>query len=95
VCSPIRNVLPDRMRRAYALATSGPGTLAARAAARLAGARRPGIGWDVTDGPWFANMLATLSFDGRAARLRFDRAKPGGLVPVCERELGPDQRESV
>jgi hypothetical protein len=90
VCSPMRGVLPKKMRRAYALATSGPGALAARACARLAGARRPSIRWRVTAGPWFVNMLATLDFDGRGARIRFDRSgtpEHPVLLPVHESDL--------
>jgi hypothetical protein len=92
VCSPIRNVVPDRLRRVQALVSSGPGRIAAGVAARLAGARPPrGIRWRIAAGPWFANMLATLTFDERGARVRFDRteAEAGrpGLVTVHEREL--------
>lgn len=90
VCSPIRNVMSAKLRRAHALATSAPGALAARAAARLAGARQPGLRWNATAGTWFDNMLATLSYDGRAARLRFDRAEAREhpvLVPVHEMSL--------
>jgi phosphodiesterase/alkaline phosphatase D-like protein len=92
VCSPIRNVVPDRLRRVQALVSSGPGRLAAGVAARLAGARPPrGIRWRIAAGPWFANMLATLTFDGRGARVRFDRTEPEagrpGFVTVHDREL--------
>jgi hypothetical protein len=77
VCSPIRNVVPGRLRQAQALVSSRPGRLAARAVARLAGAPAPrGIHWRIAAGPWFANMLATLTFDGRGARVRFDRTEP-------------------
>jgi phosphodiesterase/alkaline phosphatase D-like protein len=92
VCSPIRNVVPDRLRQVQALVSSGPGRLAAGVAARLAGARPPrGIRWRIAAGPWFANMLATLTFDGRSARVRFDRTEPEagrpGFVTVHDREL--------
>lgn len=94
VCSPIRQFMSARLRRAYALASSGPGTLLATAAARLAGAPAPAIRCRVTAGPWFANMLATLDFDGRRARIRFDRAVPSGagasaphLIPAHESAL--------
>jgi hypothetical protein len=91
VCSPIHNVLPDKFRRGQELITSRAGELAGRVLARLAGARRPQIRWRVTHGPWFANMLATLEFDGRQARIRFDGpvADTAGtrLQPVCTAEL--------
>ena len=41
--------------------------------ARLAGVRRPQIRWRITHGSWFHNMLSALEFDGRRARIRFDR----------------------
>jgi hypothetical protein len=94
VCSPIHNLMPERMRLARRLITSRPGELLAGAAARLAGVRAPRARWRVTEGPWFANMLAELCYDGRRARIRFDRTLPGtssapGLERACEAELNP------
>ena len=83
------------------MATSA-GELAGRALAALAGAGKPQIAlagagkpqirWRITRGPWFDNMLAALEFDGRTARIRFDRTVPGAsgsphLQPVCETGL--------
>ena len=64
----------------------------AGALARLAGLRKPRIRWRITRGPWFHNMLSALEFDGRRARIRFDRAvcDPAGvphLQRVCEADL--------
>ena len=92
VCSPIHNVMPQSMRRGQQLATSRAGELAGVALARLAGVSKPGIRWRITQGPWFDNMLSALEFDGRAARIRFDRAAadPSGnpsLQLVCETPL--------
>ena len=92
VCSPIHNVMPQSMRRGQQLATSRAGELTGVALARLAGAGKPDIRWRITQGPWFDNMLSALEFDGRAARIRFDRAAadPSGnpsLQPVCEMPL--------
>lgn len=92
VCSPIHNVLPDSFRRAQQLATSRVGELAGGALARLAGVRKPRITWRITRGPWFLNMLSALEFDGRRARIRFDRTvtDPAGaphLQSVCEADL--------
>lgn len=94
VCSPIHNVLPRSLRRGYRLAASRAGGLAGTALARLARARRPGIRWRVTQGPWFDNMLCALEFSGRTARIRFDRAGSDasgnpGLQQACEVQL-PD-----
>ena len=92
VCSPMHNVLPRSLRRAHRLATSRAGELAAGVLARLAGVRKPRIRWRITHGPWFANMLCALEFNGRAGRIRFDRAVPDAsgepiLQPVLETVL--------
>ena len=89
VCSPIHNLLPDTLRRGQRLVTSSAGGLAGRALARLAGVSRPEIGWRITCGPWFDNMLCTLQFDRRKARIHFDRTVPDEaatphLHPVCD-----------
>jgi hypothetical protein len=88
VCSPIHNLLPDKLRLGHRLITSGPGSLLTTAAARLAGAPAPRMRWRVTNGPWFANMLAELCFEGRRASIRFDRAISGGPGPAGAPGLG-------
>jgi PhoD-like phosphatase len=92
VCSPIHNLLPNSFRRGQRVATSRAGGLLGTALARLAGVPRPEIRWRVTCGPWFDNMLSVLEFDGRAARIRFERttqdtAGTARLAQVCEAEL--------
>ncbi len=92
VCSPIHNVLPSSLRRGQQLVTSRAGELLGTVLARLAGVSGPAIRWRITRGPWFSNMLSTLEFDGRTARIRFDRAATAGagsprLQPGCEAEL--------
>jgi hypothetical protein len=92
VCSPIHNLLPGRLRRSQQLAASRAGGLAGAALARLAGVSGPRLGWRITRGPWFQNMLATLEFRGRKARISFCRTAPGPaqtprLQPVCDAEL--------
>ena len=88
VCSPIHNALPPTFRLGQEAVTSRAGSVAGAALARLAGVGRPGIGWRITRGPWFGNMLATLEFGGRRARISFARpAGPASLQPVSETEL--------
>jgi hypothetical protein len=62
------------MRYAQRLASTRFSGLLGTLAATAAGARVPRIKWRVTAGPWFANMIAVLDYDGRGARVRFDRA---------------------
>ena len=47
-------------RRTQKLAISRAGGLAGAALARLAGVPRPRIGWRITRGTWFRNMLCAL-----------------------------------
>lgn len=92
VCSPIHNALPRSFRRGQQVATSQAGELLGGTLARLAGVSQPEIQWRITHGPWFHNMLSALEFDGRAARIRFERTAPEAagsprLQEVCETGL--------
>jgi hypothetical protein len=92
VCSPFHQAMPPKMRYAQRLASNRASGLIGTAVATLAGARVPGIKWRITEGPWFDNMIATLEFDGRAARVRFDRATTDTsgaphLTATCEASL--------
>jgi PhoD-like phosphatase len=81
VCSPYRNPLEKRERQTIRVGMSKPFEAVARALARLAGVRDPGIGWRMTgDGPWFDNQVATLTIEGRRIDMRLEKA-----VPVNER----------
>ena len=82
VCSPYRNPLDSRERQAIRLGMSRPFATCARALARSAGVKDPGIRWRLTGGgPWFDNQVASLLIDGRQMRMRLDKA-----VPVDTRE---------
>ena len=92
VCSPIHNLLPQSFRRGQQLTTSRAGELAGGGLARMAGVRNTRIRWRITRGPWFYNMLSALEFEGRKARIRFDRTGADAtgtphLAPVCEADL--------
>jgi len=88
VCSPLRNALEPSMRRVHRLAMTPAGERIGRALARLAGARRPAIGWRVLRGPWFDNQVATMELDGRGIELRIERA-PAGHDPDPDPSLDP------
>jgi hypothetical protein len=92
VCSPMHNLLPGKFRLLQRIITSRAGVAIGRALARLAGVPAPQLSWELTRGPWFPNMLATLVFRGRRATVRFDRSAPDPaqrphLVPVGESSL--------
>ena len=74
VCSPIHNLLPDNFRQLQRIVTSRAGAVIGATLARLARVPAPQLSWRITKGPWFPNMLAALDFDGRHARVRFDRS---------------------
>jgi hypothetical protein len=60
VCSPIRNPLPRVMRFATAAAAYGLARPIGHLAARSAKVPEPPFRWDLVEGPWFDNNLATL-----------------------------------
>ena len=80
------------MRLAQGLASTRASGLIGTAVATLAGARVPKLKWRVTEGPWFENMIATLTYGGARAALRFDHAVTDAngsprLAPVLETDL--------
>jgi PhoD-like phosphatase len=92
VCSPIHNVLPEHYKRLHQLTTSRPGGVLGATLAKLAGARKPRLRWQITQGSWFHNILSSLEYDGRRARIRFaravcDDADVPRLQSVCETDL--------
>jgi len=77
VCSPYRNPLDKRERRAIRL-LFGKGTRrVTRALARAAGVPDPEIGWRFLEGPHFDNQVASLALDGRSARIKLEKTQAG------------------
>ncbi|GAA1017162.1 metallophosphatase [Acrocarpospora pleiomorpha] len=62
VCSPIRNPLSRTLRLANIIAQFGVATLVGGLIARTARLPKPPFKWRITNGPWFSNALATLTF---------------------------------
>jgi hypothetical protein len=92
VCSPYRNPLDEKERRAIRIGFTRPFSAAMRALGRRAGVRDPGIRWRLAEGPYFDNQVATLRIDGREAVLQLDKTVPGEeqerrLECVFERRL--------
>jgi hypothetical protein len=92
VCSPLRNPLDSRERRTIKLGMTRAAAAIGRGLARAAGVEGEPLTWEITDGPWFDNQVATLDLDGR--RCTFGIAKAVGradeqprLVNVASRTL--------
>ena len=78
-CSPLRNPLDGRERRAIRVAMTKPAFVLARAFSRAAGVEREPVRWrSLGGGPWFDNQLATLELRGRRCDLRLEKAVSGG-----------------
>ena len=84
VCSPYRNPLDERERKAIRAGFSQPAQMLARNLARLAKAPDPGIRWRLLEGPYFDNQVGTVRLDGRRAIVRLDKTVAG---EQDEREL--------
>ena len=85
VCSPFRNPLDSRERKAILAAASKPAEAIARLFARSAGVADPPIRWRLREPPVFDNQVATLEIRGRELRLRIDKAIPADAhVPTLE-----------
>ena len=69
VCSPLRNPLDANERRAIKLAMTRGAERVGRALARAAGVEDEPLTWEIADGPWFENQVATLDLDGRRCTL--------------------------
>ncbi|NSC21493.1 alkaline phosphatase family protein [Streptomyces albus subsp. chlorinus] len=80
-CSPIHNSIPAVMRTGFRFGWSRIGRRLGRALPRHARAEAPPFRWSRTGGPWFGNMLMTLTMHGREAGYTLDRASPATSAP--------------
>jgi hypothetical protein len=99
VCSPYRNPLDARERRAIRAGFSRAFTAVTSWLARRAGAPDPEIRWRLLEGPYFDNQVATLTIRGRHASLRLEKTRasdgetPAELEQSFERQLSVDGAE--
>jgi len=75
-CSPIRNPLDKRERRALRSAFTRPVAAFARGLARAAGVAPPPMRWTFATQPTFDNQIARLDLRGREASLRIEKTVP-------------------
>jgi hypothetical protein len=73
VCSPYRNPLDDRERLAIRILFRPETAALTRGLARAAGVPDPEIGWRFLEGPYFDNQVATLTLEGRSARIELEK----------------------
>jgi phosphodiesterase/alkaline phosphatase D-like protein len=87
VCSPIRNPLGARERRAVRASMSRPATVAARALAGAAGVSQPQIRWQFVAGPAFKNQIANVTIHARSAELTIEGTSGNWRDPSLEATL--------
>ncbi|MGI8613688.1 MAG: alkaline phosphatase D family protein [Nocardioidaceae bacterium] len=98
VCSPIRNSMPRAVRAAQSTTSSAVAVSVGSFLSRRAKVPAPPFSWDLLQGPWFDNSLATLEARGRDLTLWWECAEIADqatqrpeLRRVCEVAL-PDER---
>ncbi len=60
------------------LAMTSAAELVGRGLARAAGVEGEPLTWEISEGPWFDNQLATLQLDGRRCIFQLEKALGGG-----------------
>ncbi|WCO65383.1 alkaline phosphatase D family protein [Iamia majanohamensis] len=95
VSSPLRNGVPTNLQRVLRLTTSRLGAWLGRVGERTAAHREERVDWALSAGPWFGNVVTTLTLDGATASVRVEQARQDhegrpDLVTVHEERLaGP------
>ncbi|MFE9385640.1 alkaline phosphatase D family protein [Streptomyces sp. NPDC007025] len=80
-CSPIHNDIPAVMRSGFRFGWSRAGRRLGQALERHARTEKPPFRWRRTGGPWFGNMLMTLTLHGRDASYALHQARPATSAP--------------
>lgn len=75
-CSPFHNTIPRPMKLVFRIGWSRAVEVLMKGVSRLSGVPSLPIHWHHPTGPHFGNAIATLTFDGRSARLRLERSAP-------------------
>jgi hypothetical protein len=77
VCSPFRNPLDSKERRAILGAWTPAATRVTRLLARAAGVHPPPVDWRlIHHQPWFNNQVGWIELDGPRARFQLEKALP-------------------
>jgi hypothetical protein len=96
-CSPIRNPLDKRERRALRSAFTRPVAAFARGVARSAGVGPSPMRWTFAQKPTFDNQIARLDLRGREARVSIEKTVPADwqaprLHPIVSLDVAPKVR---
>lgn len=75
VSSPLRQGVPTNLERVLRLTASPLGTWLGRVGRRTAGHGPEPVAWSLSGGPWFGNVVTTLTLDGPTASVRLERAR--------------------
>ena len=78
VCSPLRNPLDAHEKRAIKLGMTSGAERVGRGLARAAGVESESLTWEIAEGPWFDNQLATLQLDGKRCTFHLEKALGSG-----------------
>ncbi|MEU9384559.1 alkaline phosphatase D family protein [Streptomyces sp. NPDC048279] len=83
-CSPVHNSVPPTIRVGFRFGWSALARFLGRRFTRHGRCAPPPVTWRKKGGPWFGNQLMTLTLHGRSARLRLERARPGGTLETVQ-----------
>ncbi|HET9613572.1 MAG TPA: alkaline phosphatase D family protein, partial [Candidatus Limnocylindrales bacterium] len=75
-CSPFHNSIPRPMKLVFHVGWSRVVETVMKGVSRLSGVPALPIHWRHPTGPHFGNALASLTFEGRTARLALERSEP-------------------
>ena len=85
VCSPLRNPLDAHEKRAIKVGMTSGAERVGRGLARAAGVEGESLTWEIAEGPWFDNQLATLQLDGKRCTFHLEKALGGGEeLPILQ-----------
>ena len=87
-CSPFRNPLDAKERRAIKAMATTPARWVTGAMARAAGVEDPEIRWRYIEDPTFDNQVASIEWEAREATVRIEKAVPSDPdQPVLEKVI--------
>jgi hypothetical protein len=78
----VRNPVYVPVQKADVFARTRAGRALGRLLMRSAGVRLPPVDWEISQGPWFSNMIGALELEGRSSVFRLERTVPGDDEPL-------------